>query len=323
MNTSELGKLLRVDPRNVWKHEALDFTPWLVEHIDLLGEALGLELEFVAREHAVGDFSVDIKARDVGRNKVVIIENQLEETDHTHLGQLITYAAGLEAGVVIWVSCKVREEHRQALDWLNRGEGATTEYFGVVVELLQIDDSKPAVNLRVIASPNDWSRRSIRAGATDDASGIYALYQQFFQRLIDELRDKHRFTNARVGQPQNWYSFSSGTPGFTYGVSFAAGGRVRAELYIDCGTRDQNVAAFESLRADKSTLEEAFGEPLDWELLEGKRACRIAVYRPGAIKDSTESLEEYHRWAVDRLLRFKRVFGPRLPAAAAHGREAG
>lgn len=321
LNVLELGKLQRVDLRNVWKHEAINFTPWLVGHIDLLGEILGLELQVVGREQAVGDFSVDILARDLGRNKLVVIENQLEETDHTHLGQLITYAAGLEASVVIWVSREIREEHRQALDWLNRGDGATTEYFGVVVELLQIDASKPAVNLRVVASPNKWSRRSLRAAATDDPSGKYALYQQFFQRLIDDLREKHRFTNARAGQPQNWYTFSSGTSGFQYGVSFAAGGRVRAEIYIDLGESAQNVAALEALRADKESLEQAFGESLEWEPLEGKRACRIAVYRPGTIEDSAESLEEYHRWAVERLLRFKRVFGPRLPAAAARAAE--
>lgn len=276
---------------------------------------LGLELEVIDREHAVGDFSVDVLARDLGRDKVVVIENQLEQTDHTHLGQLITYAAGLEASVIIWVSREVREEHRQALDWLNRGPGASTEYFGVVVELLQIDSSKPAVNFRVVASPNNWSRESLPP--PDDPSGKRALYQQFFQRLIDELREKHKFTNARAGQPQNWYTFSSGTKGFQYSVSFAAGGRVRAEIYIDLGDRDQNVAALEALHADKPVLEEALGEPFEWELLDGKRACRVAVYRPGAIEDSAESLEEYHRWAVERLLRLKKVLGSRLPAIAA------
>lgn len=315
MTIPDLGKLARVDPRTIWKHEALDFTPWLVEHIDLLGEVLGLELEIIDREHAVGDFSVDVLARDLGRDKVVVIENQLELTDHTHLGQLITYAAGLEASVVIWVSREVREEHRQALDWLNRGPGASAEYFGVVVELLQIDSSKPAVNFRVVASPNNWSRESLPP--PDDPSGKRVLYQQFFQRLIDDLREKYKFTNARAGQPQNWYSFSSGTKGFQYSVSFAAGGRVRAEIYIDLGDRDQNVAALEALRAEKSVLEETFGESFEWELLDGKRACRVAVYRPVAIEDSAESLEEYHRWAVDRLLRLKKVFGSRLPAIAA------
>lgn len=279
---------------------------------------LGLELEVVGREQSVGDFSVDILARDLARNKRVIIENQLDATDHTHLGQLITYAAGLEASVVIWVSREVREEHRQALDWLNRGEGATTEYFGVVLELLQIDGSRPAVNLRVVAWPNNWSRSSQRAAASEESpTGKYALYQQFFQRLIDDLREKHRFTNARVGQPQNWYTFTSGTSGFQYSVSFAGGGRFRAEVYIDRGDRGSNVAALEALRAESSTLEEAFGEPFEWELLEGKRACRIAVYRPGTVEDAAEDLEQHHRWAIDRLLRFKKVFGPRLPAVAA------
>ena len=319
VSTFELGNLQRVDLRNVWKHEAIDFTPWLVEHIDLIGEVLGLDLEVVGREQPVGDFAVDILARDLGRNKRVVIENQLEETDHTHLGQLITYAAGLEAGVVVWVSRDVREEHRQALDWLNRGGGASTEYFGVVVELLQIDDSKPAVNLRLVASPNRW--KPARAPATDDPSGKYALYQQFFQRLIDDLRENHRFTNARIGQPQNWYTFSTRTNGFQYGISFAAGGRVRAEIYIDFGQGDQNLAALEALCSKKTALEQAFGEPLEWERLEGKRACRIAVYRRGTIEDSSASLEEYHRWAVDCLLRLKMVFGPELPAAAARAGE--
>jgi hypothetical protein len=317
MSTFELGKLQRVELRNVWRHEAIDFTPWLMEHIDMVGEVLGLDLEVLSREQSVGDFAVDILVRDLGRNKLVVIENQLEETDHSHLGQLITYAAGLEAGVVIWVSSRIREEHRQALDWLNRGDGASTEYFGLVVELLQIDGSKPAVNLRVVVSPNDWSRRTIRAASTQESSGKYALYQQFFQRLIDDLREKHRFTNARVGQAQNWYSFSTGTRGFQYSVSFAAGGRLRAEIYIDFGESSKNLAALEAFQAERPTLEEAFGEPLEWEPLENKRACRIAVYRQGTIEDSTASLEEYHKWAADHLLRFKTVFGPRLPAVAA------
>jgi len=316
MNAIEIGTLRRVELRNVWKHEAMDFTPWLVENMDLIGEVLGLDLETIGREQAVGDFAVDILARDLGRDKRVIIENQLDETDHTHLGQLITYAAGLEAGAVVWVSRKFREEHRQALDWLNRGGDGSTEYFGVVVELLQIDDSKPAVNLRLIASPNNWSRRTIPTTTAGDPSGKYARYQQFFQRLIDELREKHRFTNARIGQPQNWYSFSTGTKGFQYGLSFATGGRLRAELYIDTGESAQNVGALDALGRERASIEADFGESLEWETMESRRACRIAVYRPGSIEDAAASLEEHQRWAIDRLLKFKKVFGPRLSAAA-------
>lgn len=308
----QLGKLVRVDPRAVWKHEAHDFTPWLVDNIDTLGETLGMELEVVEREADVGDFSVDVLARDLGRDRLVVIENQLEPTDHTHLGQLITYAAGLDATVVIWVSREFREEHRQALDWLNRGDGATTEYFGVVIELLQVDDSKPAVNFRLVASPNNWSRLSKRDPSIEQVTGKRAAYQEFFQLLIDELRETHRFTNAKAGQPQNWYSFSSGIRGFTYGMSFAQSGELRAEVYIDGGERSKNEVAFDRLVADKEAIEKEFGESLRWERLDTRRACRIACYTEGAIEDSAEQLETHRRWAVQRLLRFKRVFGPRL-----------
>lgn len=315
----QLGRLARVDPRVVWKHEAHEFTPWLVENIAMLSEVLGMELEVIDREAEVGDFSLDILARDLGRDRLVVIENQLEATDHTHLGQLITYAAGLEASTIIWVSREFREEHRQALDWLNRGDGATTEYFGIVIEILQVDESRPAVNLRLVVSPNNWSRQSKRGPRLDEVSGKRSSYQAFFQMLLDELREKHHFTNAKSGQPQNWYSFSSGTRGFLYGMSFAQGGELRSEVYIDFGDRGKNEVAFDALAADQDTIEKAFGEPLRWERLEARRACRVACYSKGSIDDSAEQQEMHRRWAIDRLLRFKKVFGPRLPDLAKAG----
>jgi hypothetical protein len=307
---ANLGRLSRIDPRDVWKSESADFTPWLAENLDRLAEALGLDLELSRSEAAVGDFSVDLLARDLGRDRIVIIENQLEPTDHTHLGQIITYAAGLEAGVVIWVSPEFREEHRQALDWLNRVHEGQTEFFGVLVELIRVDDSKPAVNFRPVAFPNQWSREA--GSSRGEVSPKRAAYQQFFQRLLDELRDKHKFTNARAAQPQNWYSFSTGVHGFVWSFSFSQGGRVRAELYIDTGDADRNEQILNSLMNERAILEKEFGEPLVWEPLEEKRACRVACYRGGSIDSPAEQLEDIHAWAVDRLLRFKRVFGPRL-----------
>ena len=308
---NELGSLKRLDPRSIWAMEARDFTPWLAENLERLGEALGVELELVEKESPVGSFSADILAKDLGTGRTVVIENQLEPTDHGHLGQLITYAAGLDASVVVWVCRELREEHRQALDWLNRGHGAATDFFGVVVELLQIDDSKPAANFRPVAFPNDWTRRQV-SGPQNELTSKQQRYKQFFQRLIDELRETHRFTNARAGQPQSWYSFSSGVNGFTYGVSFAIGGRVRTELYIDTGDGDQNRTAFDRLKDDSETIHKKIDQPLEWEPLDGKRACRIALYRDGMIDDSDEKLEEYQSWAVKHILRFKEAFGERL-----------
>lgn len=307
---SDLGELKRLDPRDVWKSESANFTPWLAENLDHLADVLGLDLELTQREAPVGAFSVDLEARDVGRDRVVIIENQLEETDHDHLGKLITYAAGRDAGVVIWVSREFREEHRQALDWLNRLHAGKTEFFGVLVELLKVDDSKPAVNFRLVAFPNEWARAT--AGPTIEVTPRGAAYKQFFQSVLDELREKHRFTNARLAQPQNWYSFTTGVGGFSWALSFGAKGRVKTELYIDLQDADRNEEVLDTLMADRATLEKDFGESLEWERLDTKRACRVACYRVGSIEDPTEKLEEVHAWAVDRLLRFKRVFGPRL-----------
>lgn len=311
-----LGRITKVDARTIWKHEAHDFTPWLAEHLDELGEALGLDLELVQREAAVGDFSVDLVAKDLGSNRTVVVENQLAATDHSHLGQLVTYAAGLKADILVWVSPEFREEHRQALDWLNRVEGSA-EYFGVVLELLRVDDSKPAVNLRVVSSPNSWSRETARESLAGELSSRRAAYRDFFQKLIDVLRDEHRFTAARVAQPQSWYSFASGVGSLRYSANFAGGGRLRAELYIDFGDTEKNKATFDKLAADRTAIESALGEQLSWERLDDKQSCRIALYRPGSIEDPPEALEGHRRWLIDRLLKLKKVFGPRLPTLLA------
>jgi hypothetical protein len=312
-----LGRLERVDPRSVWQHEARDFTPWLLANIAMLGEVLGLELEPVQSEAAVGDFSVDILARDLGRDRIVVIENQLEPTDHVHLGQLITYAAGLDASVVIWVSRDFREEHRQALDWLNRGHENATEYFGVAIELLRIDGSNPAPSFRLIASPNAWGRASLTRADDVEVSGKRERYRDFFQSLIDELRDKHRFTQARVGQPQNWYAFSSGTSGFQYSMKFALGGQLCAELYIDVDDAETNARALQALEAQRADIEAAFGSPLVWERIDSRRACRVACYSKGSIEDADDQVEAHKAWAIEKLLRLKSVLGPRLPKVVA------
>jgi hypothetical protein len=191
-----------------------------------------------------------------------------------------------------------------------------------VVELLQIDDSHPAPNFRLVASPNDWSRKPSRGSGSGEVTGKRLLYREFFQELIDELREVHRFTNAKAGQPQNWYSFTSGTRGFSYGANFAWDERVRVELYIDLQDGGANDAAFAALQEGKDEIEAAFGEQLSWEQLEGKRACRIATYTDGSIEDPVDQLAAHKSWMIDRLLRLRSVFGPRLRDASDHGQRA-
>ncbi|MBI2834192.1 MAG: DUF4268 domain-containing protein [Acidobacteria bacterium] len=306
----KLGELKRLSPRQVWGDEARDFTPWLAENLPRLSEVLGMELELNTREAGVGDFSCDLLAKDLGTGHIVIIENQFGPTDHDHLGKLLTYAAGLEAEAIVWVAEKVREEHRQTLEWLNRHTDAGIKFFALVVEVLQIDTSPPAVNFKPVVFPNEW-QRTTKESATG-ASPRGEAYRRYFQALLDELREQHRFTNARVGQPNNWYSFRSGISGVDYSNSFAQGNRFRTEVYIDFCDAEANKALFDRLLVEREALERAFGEPLTWERLDERRASRIATYRPGSIDVNPEELATLRDWAIDRLLRFRTVFGPKI-----------
>jgi len=315
----EFGALRIVDPREMWPSESADFTPWLAQNIAILAEAIGLELEVRERESPVGDFSLDLLAYDVDRDREVVIENQLTATNHDHLGKLLTYAAGRDAGVIVWIAPEFRDEHRQALDWLNSRTEEDTEFFGVVLEALQIDESRPAPNFRLVAAPNEWRKANVgvRPAAASESSEAYRV---FFQGLLDDLREQHRFTGGRIAQPKSWYSFTSDAKGVRYSATFKRGNRVSTELYLDTGETESTKRLFDRVIELKTEVEADFGEPLSWERLDNRRACRIAAYREGSIEDDAELLEEIKQWAIDRLLRFKRVLIPRLLALEGNNR---
>ena len=186
-----LGVIERVeDLREIWPHEEHNFSRWLAENLDKLREALGLDLEFREREAPVGPFSLDMLAHDLGSDRPVVIENQLEATNHIHLGQLLTYAAGYDPYAVVWLTREFQDEHRQALDWLNQRTGEDTAFFGVVVEAWRIDDSRPAPHFKVVAMPNGWQKRMAGAGRSRRAraeSDMANRYRPFFEGLNNAL----------------------------------------------------------------------------------------------------------------------------------------
>ena len=313
-NDIQLATIDKVDLRMVWENEAADFTPWLGENLAALGEALGLDLELQAQEAPVGGFSLDLLAREPNTNRPVIIENQLETTDHDHLGKLITYASGYDANVVVWITREFKDEHRQALDWLNQRSGEDTEFFGVVVEVWKIDDSRPAPHFRVVSAPNDWQKSNVKIRTTGEPSPQQERYQAFFQNLIDTLREEHSFTGARKGQPMSWYSFSAGhAQRVRYGANFHRDG-ARVEVYIDNGDHDWNKEIFDQLSDRREEIQSAIQGDFEWnwDRLDARRASRISVERPGSINDEQKTLDEIHEWMVKNLLEFKRVFGPHL-----------
>ena len=246
----KFSELKRIPLREKWKHEASEFTPWLAKHIQTLGDVLGMDLEIVDREASVGDFYLDLLAQDLGSSKTVVIENQLTQTDHDHLGKLLTYAAGFDASTVVWVSEDIRDEHRQAMEWLNQRTDAKTQFFAVVAEILQIDDSNLALDFKLVVSPNEWQKSKKQNPATDQSSRG-EKYKSYTQMLIDELKEKHKFTRARAGQPYNSYNFSSGIGGVSYGVQFARGGKVLTYINIGQNFRGNRLDLFDALEKRK------------------------------------------------------------------------
>jgi hypothetical protein len=310
----ELSRIEPVDLRDIWPHEAQDFTPWLAEHLDELGAVLGLDLEVRGMETNVGSFSLDILAHDLGSDRPVVIENQLEATNHDHPGKLLTYAAGYDAHVVVWLVREFRDEHRAALDWLNQRTNEETAFFGIGIEAWRIGDSLPAPRFDLVAFPNDWQKQvaqSSKGTGGGELSPKQRKYQKFFQQLIDTMREEHDFTSARKGQPQNWYHFGSGFSGVPYNVAFVQDGKAIAGMYFSTGDRERNKALFNRLHEREEMIEQEIGYPLTWDRRDDISASFVQAERAGSIEDD-ERLGEIREWMVGRLLDFKRVFQPHL-----------
>ena len=305
----ELGRIEKIDPREVWPDEAKDFTPWLSEQgLDELGEALGLELEMQSREAPVGSFALDMLCTELGTKRTVIIENQLEKTDHDHLGKLLTYAGGFDANVIVWIAKEFRDEHRQALELLNQRTGEDTEFFGLVIELWKIGDSHPAPHFKMVVAPN----RIIKGESERNRR-----YREFFQKLIDSLREVGFIKKALVAQPSNSYYFSAGhADRVRYGARLTGRGEARIEIYIDSEDREWNKVLFDKLMKHRDDIESYLSESLEWERQDDRRHSIVAISRKGSIDDNPEKLEETRDWMVEKLLDFKRVFGPMLDELA-------
>ncbi len=308
----DFGELKIIPLHKEFKHEANEFTPWLAEHIEELGDALGMDLEILEREASVGDFSLDLLAQIVGTPTTVVIENQFKQTNHDHLGKLLTYAAGNEASVVIWVSETIRDEHRQALEWLNQRTDTETQFFGVVVELLQIDDSKPAMNFKLVVSPN-VEQKINKQQRMANLSPKQEKYRLFFNELIDELKDKHNFTkNVRSSQGENKRTVASGTSGIVYRVLFAQGDKARTDLRIYQGQCEKRIQIFDALENRKEEITKKFESNLEWQRNADKQETFIIVSRDGSIDASEDELKEIREWHITNLLKLKEVFQPEI-----------
>lgn len=302
MTHGQIGKLTRIeDIRDVWPHERYDFSAWLLNNGDHLAQVLGIELELDRAEEPVGDFSLDLIGRDLTNGAVLVIENQLEATDHSHLGQILLYAAGTGAGTIVWIARKFRPEHRQALNWLNESTGEDFHFFGVEVEVVKIGDSALAPLLSLAVQPSEWQKKARERADASALTGKARLYADFWARFLTRVKSEHPgWTRRGPGvRSDNWLDLPSGIPGSYIAASFARGSRLRHELYIDAGDGERNLEVFRAIEDQRDPLESEYGRPLTFEELPDSRACRVAEYLDEADVTAVERHDEFVDWFFD------------------------
>lgn len=277
----DLGRLTRLKPREVWPDEARDFTYWLRNNPEILGDALGIDVLITDSEAGVGEFSVDIVGEDVSRDRRLMVENQLERTDHDHLGKLLTYAAGLDAATIVWISPEVRDEHRDAIDWLNAHTDETVDFFALELEVVRIGDSLPAPNLKPIATPNDWHKRGqqlIHQATAPTETGL--ARQRFFAAALEELkRRRPGITTARRVSTDNWLQLSAGRTGFAFWWWHTKEPLLRTCLVFEDADPAVNEARFAWFLGRRDAYEAKVGDVLEWEPLPGKKQSRVGLSR--------------------------------------------
>jgi len=289
-----ISKLQRVPLREVWQHEARDFTTWLQDNIDVLNDALDLTLSNPEREQAAGKFSVDIIAEDESGNPV-IIENQLEKSDHDHLGKIITYLTTLDARMAIWIVGDPRPEHINAISWLN--ESSSAAFYLLKLEGVRIGDSPPAPLLTLIVGPSEEARR---VGETKkELAEQQLIRRRFWTALLEKAKTRTRLHTGISPGRDTWIGTGAGKSGlgFNYVIGKHASG-------------DENKRVFNALLSSRAEIETAFGEGLEWEALEGRQACRIARRYEGGGYSDEEKWEAIHETMIDAMVRLEQALSP-------------
>lgn len=300
-----VGRIERVPLREVWKKEDKDFTAWLFDNIEVLAEELDIELSAIEKEKSAGTFSADILAEDVTGQKVVI-ENQLEKTDHGHLGQILTYVSNLEAKIAIWISSYPRPEHERAVEWLNEA-GTDVAFYLVKVEAYKIGESEPAAKFSVISGPSEKSE--VVGKEKKQIAERHKIRLDFWKSLLEKSNEKTSLYSNISPSMENWIATGAGKSGIKY--SFVVTNKHgQIEVYIDRGKEsdEENKSIFDQLNAKRKEIEEVFGGELKWERLDDRRASRISKrYEYAGLSDS-EKWDKLQHDMIDGMIRMEKAF---------------
>ena len=308
MPVPSLSRLQQVPIRDVWPTEPQGFTPWLAspENLPLLAEAIGLRLDLQSTEASVGDFRADIVCKTIPEGELVLIENQFAQTDHTHLGQILTYAAGLEAVTIVWVAEAFREEHRAAIDWLNEKTPDNINFFGLEIELWRIADSPVAPKFNVVCKPNEWTR-AVTASArepSEQSNFRWSYWSGFVQQpalapiLSGTLRPNRQ---GNLGIPTSWQNFLIQV--------YVSNTSNESAVYLSCRGSDR-FRNFDQLQRQREDIERALGTPLSWQRSEAVNRAWLVLNLPDLKPSNPEDWPRQHKLLAEKTVQFYRALDP-------------
>jgi len=301
-----IGKLKEVDIRNLWKHEQYDFSEWLSqsENIKLLDDILGLTLTDITKEAYVGSYRCDIFAKDESSGIKVIIENQLEASNHDHLGKIITYASGLDAEVIVWIVKQAKEEHRSAIEWLNNNTNNNVNFFLIELHAYTIENSVPAPFFEVIEKPNGFIKNSKINGEQDNLNKSQSERLEFWNRFNEILIDRGKPFNVRKATTDHWYDVALGTSEAHVSINLVNKESVVCiDLYIN-----DNKELFDILYSRKDIIENDLGFKLIWDRLDNGKASRIKYKIKGLNYDNHSNYDELMNQVIDTTIKMRDTF---------------
>lgn len=305
----KFGFLEEVNVRELWKHEQYDFSNWLSkeENINRLGDVLGLTLTDIDKEVFVGAYRCDLVARDEVSGIKVIIENQLEASNHDHLGKIITYASGLNANVIVWIVTRAREEHRSAIEWLNNNTGNDISFFLIELHAYRIGDSLPAPKFEIVEKPNDFIKYAKNTGSNEPSlaqAEREAERLMFWTMFNDLVAENGKPFSIRKATTKQWYNVAIGISGATLSINLLnRESCITVELYIE-----DDKELFDQLLDQKHQIENKLGLELDWRRLDTKKASRIVSFIPGLNFSDHSNYPELMDETLKRVLAMRKVF---------------
>lgn len=303
-----LSKLSKIELREVWGHEATDFTSWLSqpENLDLLSEEIGVDIKLVQTEANVGRFNVDILAEEESSGRKIVIENQLEDTNHDHLGKIITYASGYDAEIIIWIVRDIREEHQKAVEWLNEHTDERISFFLIKLELWQIESSNPAPKFEVIVSPNEWAKAIKTSSTSGELTDTKLQQLDFWTKFKAFVRTKDTKIRLQTPRPQHWYNVAMGIADAHVALTInSRENLLGCEIYIN-----RNKDLFKFLREQKEEIEKEVGEKVEW--VDAPVASRVKIEKHVSDVFGQEEADNYFAWLYEKMVLFQKVFGRRF-----------